>query len=127
MPKVRPTWPGESASTPTYGSSRPKTARGATSSIGSYIEGVALDARGQRAKPRTQARPHPTVPRVRGRVGWGARCAEPAICCIESRLRDRIVGLCLRAPQGEDMARRAAIKPVIEVREVVYALHRIAR
>src|SRR6266849_2521103 len=127
MPKLRPIWPGKSASTPTCGSSRPKTAPGDTSSIGSCIDGLALDALGQRAKPRTQARPHPTLPRVRGKVGWRAQRIGLAICRIGSRLRDRIVAFCLRSPLGKETARRAAIETVIEVREVVDALHRIAR
>jgi hypothetical protein len=45
---------------------------------------------------------------------------------IGSRLRDRVVWLCLHAPSGKEIARRPAIETVIEFREVVYALHRMA-
>src|SRR5262249_3096880 len=121
-----------------------------TSLIGSCIDG--LKALAQRAKPRTQAHPHPAPPWERGRLarfvrksgriwrslamgraghprsqrgkpGWGARCSGPAIWRMGPRLRDRIVGLSLRSPLGKEIARRAAIKPVIEVREVIDALH----
>src|SRR5712664_4382514 len=114
MRKLRRISPGKSASTPTCGSSRPKTAPGDTFSIDSCIDG--LEALGQHAKPCTQAHD-------RG-MAW---CAAPAICRIGSRLRDQIVRLCLRSPQGEDIARRTAIEAVIEFREVVHALYRIAR
>src|SRR5215470_1533295 len=126
MLKLKRISPDKSASTPTCGSSRPKTAMGGISSIGSCIDGLTLDPLGQRAKSRTQARPHPALPRMRGLAGWGARGIRPAATRIGSGLEDRIVGFCLNAPLGKELARRAAIKAAIEFREVVYALHRMA-
>src|SRR6266481_5064035 len=103
MPKPRPAWPGKSASIRTFGSSRPKTAPGDTSWTGSCVDGLALEALGKRAEPRTQAGDR-RVAQSAGLANWGSR-----LC-----LQGRIVGLCLCTPQGEEMVRRAAIKAVIE-------------
>ena len=100
---------------------------GGISSIGSCIDGLTLDPLGQRAKSRTQARPHPALPPMRGRAGWGVRGIRPDATRMRSGLKDRIVGVCLNAPLGKEIARRTAIKSVIEFREVVYALNRMVR
>src|SRR5215471_17756501 len=114
MPKPRPVWPGKSASIRTYGSSRPKTAPGGISWTGSCIDGPALEALGQRAEPRTQARDRDI-----------AQSTGIAVHRDGPRPRSRIVRLCLRAPQGKKIARRAAIKAVIEFGEVVNPPHRM--
>src|SRR5215831_11050680 len=113
MPKPRPVWPGKSASIRTYGSSRPKTAPGDTFWTGSCIDSPALEALGQCAEPRTQARDRDM-----------AQSTGIAVYRGGPRLRSRIVGLCLRPPQGKETARHAAIKAVIEFSEVVNPLHR---
>src|SRR3984893_11036382 len=114
MPKPRLISVGRSVSILTYGSSRPKIAPGDTSWTGSCIDGLTLEALRERAAPRTQARDRG----IAQSTGVAVHRGRP-------RRRGRIAGHCLRAPQGKKIARRAAIKTVIEVGEVVNLLHRI--
>src|ERR1700730_7487815 len=114
MPKPRLVSVGRSVSILTYGSSRPKTAPGDTSWTGSCIDGLTLEALRECAEPRTQARDRTVAQSTGGAVYRG-----------RPRRRGRIVGHSLRAPQGKEIARRAAIKTVIDVGEVVNPLHRM--
>jgi len=77
------------------------------------IEGLSADTRGQRTKPQTQ-----------GRDGWISPYVGPVVFSIG--LRNRILGFCLRAPFGKETVRHIGIETVIEFRELVYALHRMA-
>src|SRR5262249_30168623 len=73
MPKLRPIWPGKCASTPTCGSSRPKTAQGDTSLIGSCIDGLEAPAPavlgaavlGDRLDAQRSELPYPRAPSTR--------------------------------------------------------------
>src|ERR1700720_4210809 len=99
MPKPRLVSVGRSVSILTYGSSRPKTAPGDTSWTGSCIDGLTLEALRECVEPRTQAPARTLAPRTGVAVSPG-----------KPPLRGRIVGHSLRAPQGKEIARRAAIK-----------------